>query len=316
MCISLVPATWNNNIHALDAWLRRCNVEDAGAMMIKEVRKVKLGGVTVRLLNKAQVDEAFLDKIFSKSGLDNQKLLFILDTKDGFGCKKNEWRGVTLPSDVFSDSKDYQAGYNAAKNVTIIREVDLFRRDMDTIDLLQKDEWDAVVYIPKITAERWKDFKPYFAFVLGHEFEHVKVIRENLEFHMCATWLYDYNCNIFQEAGTDCKSKKKWKFPLELHCNKQGRKLAIDLFGKEEFDNSLASLMPLETKEHQEYLAFIRKLESEPYKDNIWESICCDIRNDYNEKLRKAAHKIWRKHKSNGIEAASQFDLQKFIPLS
>ena len=247
-----------------------------------------LGGITVRLCNKANVCEAFLDDIFSKSELDNHILSVTLDDKNDDVCIINRFRAYTKPS--------YPYGQTPSKY------------------------WgDASVYVPKMTTDKWKDFKPYFAFVLGHELEHVKVIRENLKFHMCATWLLlDCNCKIFGKVGIDCKSKKTWNFPLERHCNKKGKKLAIDLFGKEEFNKCFKVLKENETQEHKEYLAFIRdELEGEPYTDSIWESICCDIRAYYNNILKKVAHEIWEKDKLGGNEneVAKQFNLEEFLPL-
>lgn len=44
----------------------------------REVYKVTLGGVIVRLRNKAGVCKTFLDDIFSNSGLDGRELLLSL----------------------------------------------------------------------------------------------------------------------------------------------------------------------------------------------------------------------------------------------
>jgi len=276
-----------------------------------------LGGVTVRLRNKANVSEAFLDDIFSNSGLDDRELLLMLMDMNGDGYGANGLRASATSSCVFDPSL-FSSAVNANTNVTIIKVPVPCCRDMERIDLVEFNEWDAVVYVPKITTDKWKDYKPYFAFVLGHELEHVKVIRERLEFHMCATWLYKHNYDIFEKSGIDCKSKKKWDFPLERHCNKKGKKLATGLFGKEEFDKCLAAMRKdnNETQKHKEYLAFIiDELEGEPYTDNICESICCDIRDYYNNRLRKAAHKIWREEKSKGNNFAEQFDINEFLPL-
>lgn len=277
-----------------------------------------MGGITVRLRNKANVCEAFLEDIFSKSELDNQELLLILDDKNGFQYDENRRRACALPSLLF-DQNLFPPRYNATKNVTITRETDLYCQDMETIDLQQRTEWDTIVYVPKITTDKWKDFKPYFAFVLGHELEHVKVIREKLEFHMCAIWLFDNTCAIFKKAGDGCKSKKKWDFPLELHCNKKGKKLATELFGKEKFDNCFVAMMEdeNETPEHKGYLAFIMsKLKGEHYTDSICGSICRDLLDYYNNnRLKKAAHEIWKADKSRGNEIARQFDINEFLPL-
>ena len=289
------------------------------AVINKEVYKVSLGGIIVRLRNKANVCEAFLGKIFSKSifsksDLDNHELLLILDDKNGDVYGANGLRASATPSCVFNQ-KFFKSGNDLVTNVTTTWWTVPCRRDIECIDLVQLDKWDAVVYVPKITTDKWKDYKPYFAFVLGHELEHVKVIRENVKFHMCATWLLDCDCKIFEKAGIDY-TKKPWNFPLERHCNKKGKKLATDLFGKEEFDKCLIVLKENETQGHKEYLAFIRdKLKGEPHKDSIWKSICCDIRAYYNNILKKAAHEIWKEDKSGGDEDAKQFNLEEFLPL-
>ena len=239
------------------------------------------------LCNRINVCEAFLSDIFSNSELDNRILSLALDNENDNRCVSYRLRAYTKPS--------YPYGKTPSQNFG-----------------------DAFVYVPKITTDKWKDYKPYFAFVLGHELEHVKVIRENIKFHFCATWLYDYNANIFDKADIDCKSKKTWNFPLELHCNRKGKKLATDLFGKEEFDNCLASMMEErnETTEHKKYLAFIiHKLKGEHYTDSICKSICREIQGYYNNRLKRAAHEIWEEDKHGGNEIARQFDINEFLPL-
>jgi len=288
----------------------------------KDARTVNWGDVNIRLRNrvKPKVDEGFLEKIFSISELSKYKsdreLLLILDDKDGFGCGPKK-RGVTYPSIVF-DTKDFPSGYEPSKNVTTYREIETCCKDMDAIDLQQKYKWDAVVYIPKITAEKWKDFKAYFVFVLGHELEHVKIIREKLDFHICASWLYQYNANIFKEGGHDYKSMKTWDFPWEQHCNKEGKRLAQDFCGKEEFDQCLEDLMQRtdETQEYKEFLGFIlRELEGQPCRINIWESVLREIR-IYYQGLEEATHRVYAKHKLQGVEPTKHFDLEKFLPLA
>jgi hypothetical protein len=277
---------------------------------------VSLGGVTVRLRNKANVCEAFLDDIFSKSGLDNRELLLMLEDKNGYGYGTNGLRASATSSCAF-DQNLFKSGNDPVTNVTTTWETVPCRRDIELIDLVQLAEWDAVVCVPKITTDRWKNYKPYFAFVLGHELEHVKVIRENLKFHMCATRLLDWKDAIFVKAGIDYKSKKNWNFPLEIHCDKKGKKLAIDLLGQEEFDKCLVAMRDdkNETQEHKEYLASIKdELEGEPHADNICESICRDIRAYYNDRnLKEAAHEIWREKRSDGDKIAAQFNLEELI---
>ena len=277
---------------------------------------MSLGGITVRLRNKANVCEAFLDDIFSKSELDNRELLLMLEDKNGDGYGANGLRASATSSRVF-DPILFPSGNNPDTNVTTIQKTVPCRWDMERIDLQQFDEWDAVVYVPKITTDKWKEFKPYFAFVLGHELEHVKVIRENVNFHMCATWLLDCNNDICAKAGIDYESKKTWNLPLELHCNKKGKKLAIDLLGKDEFDKCFKVLEENETQGHKEYLAFIRdELQGEPYTDSIRELICCGIQAYYNDRrLKEAAHEIWKEDKSGGNVFAKQFNLEEFLPL-
>lgn len=284
--------------------------------MTEKVKKRTLGGVNVRLRNKERVNVAFLDDIFSKSRLcnrvDNRELLLKIDTKEESACKAKKQRGVTIPVEVFARSKDSGLGYDSAKRVTRVRDIDSYLKDIDAEDLLQKYKWDAWLYIPKITADRWKNYRPYFACVLGHELEHVKVIRENLEFHMCATWLLEHHPDIVSEAGKDVASQKTWDHPLERHCNKQGKRVAVRLFGEEGFDKCIAELKPDETDEHRETLDFLCDLAGEPYNNIVWKSIFRDIQDYYKDKgLETAVHKIW----SESQDLGDQFDLEKFIPL-
>lgn len=288
----------------------------------KDARTVNWGNVLVRLRNrvKPKVDEQFLEKIFSESELSKYKsdreLLLILDNKDGFGCGPKK-RGATYPSIVF-DTKDSAPGYKPSNNVTACREVETYCKVMDAIDLRQKYKWDAVVYVPKITTKKWKDFRAYFAFVLGHELEHVKMIREKLGFHLCASWLCQYNANIFKEGGVDYKPLKHYDFPWERHCHKGGKRLAQDVCGQEEFDKCLEKLMRKrdETKEYREFLAFVlRDLEAQPYKIHIWESVLREI-GVYYHGLEEAAHRVWSKHKLQGLEPTKHFNLEKYLPLT
>ena len=137
---------------------------------------------------------------------------------------------------------------------------------------------------------------------------------ESLEFHRCISWLFDDNFTIFKEAGFDCKSKKTWRFPLELHCNKQGKKIAEDIFGKEALVNCLTRLTLHETDEHKEYLDFILKLKGGPQKDDICQHILNEVQKYYLG-LEKTVYKVRRMRESVGEEFVRQFDLQKFIPL-
>jgi len=186
--------------------------------------------------------------------------------------------------------------------------------------LKECDKWDALVYIPQITSERWKTFRAYFAFVLGHELEHVKIIQEKLDFHMCVSWLYDFNDNIFRKAGKDCKSMKQWNFPSELHCNKKGKKVTINLFGKEEFEKCFRDLIKSkeETDEHKEYLTFVvDELAGEPHKNKVCKSILDDIQKYYKyyKVPEKTAHEIYKEHKLQGLKCTKRFDLEKFLPV-
>jgi len=264
------------------------------------IQQLELGNTSVRLDNRFGVGEPFLGKIVQAINLPKCRLLLILDTENGFTSK----RGISF---AMSDM-NYAAPINGVNNA-------YDRKRIGKNNITAWREWDYAVYIPKITAEKWKNFEAYFALVLGHELEHVRIMVKNIEFHRCVSWLFDDNFTIFKEAGFDCKSKKTWQFPLELNCNNQGKMIAEDIFGKEALVDCLTRLIPHETDEHQEYLDFILKLKVETQMDDICQHILNGVQKYYLD-LEKTVHKVWGMRKSLKYEFASQFDLRKFIPLN
>jgi hypothetical protein len=260
-------------------------------------QKVEWGEVSLRLSNRIGVEGRLLETIIRRSGMRRCELLLVLDDKDGFGYEEEKRRGIAF----------------AAEDLNFVDPQCCYRRDIPIEDLVEIKEWDAAIYIPRISGEKHRDFGAYFALVLRHELEHVKIIRANLELHRCVSWLFNDNFTIFKEGGCDCSLKKTWEFPWELHCNKMGKKLAEDVFGSIEVTKCLRELICIETSEHQEYLSFLCNLRIGTQKDGICEGVLRGIR-EYYSGLEAAAHKVWKMRKSAGYEFANQFDLQKFIP--
>ena len=261
--------------------------------------KVNCGKITVRLRNRYNVDTNLLKDIVEKAQLDKCEILLILDNDDRVCCGPGLARGNAFPG-----GHDFDFAFPHSKDRCVVC----------AKDIMQKDEWAGGVYIPKITAERSQRFKPYFGLNLSHELEHIRIIKEDIEFHRCASWLFDDNCTIFKKEGCDCRSKKTWDFPWELHCNRYGKKVSIELFGKKEFEKSLRALIQIETDEHQEYLHFILGLQGEPEQDNTCSYILAQIQKYYRG-LESTAHKTWNARRQLNYGIAKHFDLNKFLPL-
>lgn len=269
-------------------------------MKIPKVRHLTFGNIKIRLDNRFGVGEPFLDKIIQVANLPKIRLLLIFDTEDGF-------KGTRGQSFAMED-RNYAAPINGVDDA-------YDRKRIGDHNITDWRKWDYAVYIPKITAEKSTRFKCYFAFVLGHELEHVRIMVKNLEFHRCVSWLFGDTFTIFKEAGFDCKTKKKWEFPWELHCNQCGKKVAEDIFGKDEFFRCLTELIKYETDEHKEYLEFIIKLNVKSHQNDIIEHILNGVR-EYYRGIEGAVFKVWRIRKSLRYAFESQFDLKKFISLS
>lgn len=257
------------------------------------------GSTSIRLDNRLSVKEGFLGQVVRSGNLPKCRLLLILDTENGFPGT----RGITFAM----PDMNYAAPIRGVNNA-------YDRKRIGKHNIVNWRRWDYAIYIPRITAEKWNEFGPYFSLVLGHELEHVRIMLESLELHRCVSWLCDDNFTIFKEAGLDCKSKKKWRFPLELHCNKQGKRISEDIFGKKGLVDCLTRLIPYETDDHKEFLEFILKFEDESQKGYVCENILSDIQKYY-QTIEAAVHKVWEIRKSVGQEFVRQFDLQKFIPL-
>ena len=283
--------------------------------MEKNVRKVELGGVTVRLRNYADVDESLLARVFAKSGLSSHQLLLILDTKDDFGCKDNGARGKTIPSKLLNPNERLKRGYDPNKGMTHFREIDAYEWPNKTVDIRDIDQWDVVVYLPRKSTSCWSESKPYVVWVLAHELEHARIIREDVEFHFCMTWLYDYCENIFSRASATFKWQKRWCFPLELHCHKRGKDTAVSLFGKHAFEECVKRRGEKESEAFGELLDFLLQLRADPYENRVVEHINKHVLGGYTEDARRAAHEVWGQHRREGCELAQLFDLGKYIPL-
>ncbi len=300
-------------------WLSRAHPKNGVLLpgdvsMEKNVRRVELGGVTVRLRNYADVDERFLASVFAESGLRSRELLLILDTKDDFGCKDNGARGKTTLSKLLDPRVPWKRGYDQNEGRTHYREVDRYSWPDKTIDVSEIGQWDVVVYIPGKSTSCWSEFKPYLAWVLAHELEHARIIRHDVEFHFCMSWLYDYNQSIFSGASIGSKWQKCWWFPWEVHCHKRGKDVAVSLFGEHVFEECIERRRARESQACTEVLDFVLGLVGDPYKGRVLEQIKEAVLAGYSKEARRAAHELWRKHRSCGCESARLFDLAKYVP--
>jgi hypothetical protein len=121
------------------------------------------------------------------------------------------------------------------------------------------------VYIPSSTAEKAKNYPEYFAFVLAHELEHVRIYRSSVELHFCFSWLYHHGKDLFQNSY-DKQLFKTWDIPHEVQCDKMGKKVSVKIYGEKNLNECLEKLKKIETKDHSEYLDIIQCLKIDPYE--------------------------------------------------
>ena len=265
------------------------------------------GNTRVRLCDRTGVDKALLDNVFSYSGLDETELLLVLDDINMGDCGPGKDRGWTLPSHVLNNAGT--TGYDPSISRARIDPFAWLCQRIPVGDLREQTKWDAVVYLPEVTAKREKTHAPYFVLSLAHELEHVRIMRENLQLHMCLSWLYKHNCQIFTDAGPSTRRGQTWNFPHEHQCHRKGKATAITIFGEDEFRQSLTELKKIETREHTEVLDFLLLLDEAPYQRDISKRIVQDLQNYYRD-LEPVVHEIRARNQD------PNFNLSDFIPVS
>ncbi|MCJ7776836.1 MAG: 16S rRNA (adenine(1518)-N(6)/adenine(1519)-N(6))-dimethyltransferase RsmA [Sedimentisphaerales bacterium] len=263
------------------------------------MKTVKWGNVRVRLRTRIKVDENLIEKIFTTSCLakSNKELLLIIDDKDAKMCTAKKWKACSFSS----------------KYLDLIKNATYYDCFIDTQDIAEKAKWEAAVYIPCSTAVKWKDFEPYFVFVLAHELEHVRIMTENLEFHMCMAWLGGNNLEVLKEAGI-CQDVLD--SPWEVQCNRMGKEVSVQLSDKATFVKCIQTLRKSEQNTHwQRKLDLLVSLEGTPYRAPVWKRVLIEIQKYYQDgRIRKAAFSLWDKQKANKIDEANLFNLEDFLP--
>jgi len=233
-------------------------------------KEFKIGNVLLYLYTykKMKVDESLIEEVINKSGISNGIISLTLGIKK---LSKPEYRGETKP-DESPNSKS-----------------------------------DVKVSIRKDVTDDWEHYEPHIAFVLGHEFEHARIILKGLRLHYCLTWLFEHNKIIFCEAGNKESVGKQFDFLHEKQCNLKGKSISIELFGSKNFEECLKRLRGKVNNAYNENINYLLSLEGKPYGDRVCELLKKDIRSHYFKK-ESAAHNIWKRHPS------TNFNLNDFIP--
>ncbi len=264
------------------------------------VEEVEWKKTVVRLDNRLKVDKSTLKQIVIKADFqENCRLLLILDRENGFP----RTRGVAFPM-VDMNYVAPACGDNNAYD----------RKCIGDYNIKAWREWDYAIYLPEITAKKCKDFEPYFAFIMGHELEHVRIMQLNLELHRFASWVGDNLKKFATKAGIEL-AMRTYEFPIDLYCNKKGKKLAVEMYG-EEFTNKLTSLVSLESENHKEVLQFILSSECNLKDDDRVETLANQIvqKIDDNE-LRNVIRNFWECEKEKQYNFAREVNLPLFLGL-
>lgn len=148
-------------------------------------------------------------------------------------------------------------------------------------------EWDYAVVLPRKSIEFIEKEPVYFTLLLGHELEHVELYSSDYDtFALHASWLFD---NL--KRLTCAKEKWRYSFPVEKHCHKKGKQLAIALSSEQKFINAIEKVSALESEANNlDFFSWIKML---PPKET-----CVKLRKDfidfcepYKEDLRKIFYK-------------------------
>lgn len=144
-------------------------------------------------------------------------------------------------------------------------------------------EWDYAVVLPRKSIEFIEKEPVYFTLLLRHELEHVTLYSSNYDtFALHAGWLFD---NL--KRLTYAKEKWRYSFPVEKHCYKKGKQLAITLFSKQKLANAIEKVSALESEANNlDFFNWIKILSTK--------ETCVNLRKDfiefcrpYKEDLRK-----------------------------
>ena len=252
--------------------------------MNKDNECEEIGGCSVRLRNRFNVNRCIIDKVFEKHPLANRspQLLLVIDDEDDPSCKCNcklLKRALTVPGVVLDQKRPNLNGHEGVETKIEVgiprRRIFLERKDSKAFS---KKIWDAAVYIPKSTAEKANNYPAYFAFVLAHELEHVRIYRSDIVLSLCLAWLYDHGDKLFLTSNGGCLFKT-WDLPHELQSHKMGKKVAVEIYGEDKFNACLEGLKKVETCEHSKMLEFIKWLKMDPYGSNLVGRLSKDLMN-------------------------------------
>jgi len=200
-------------------------------------KELNVGELCVFLYNKAKVDESFIKKVISRSGVDKGTISLALGIKE---LSKPKSIGETTPN----------------KNPNSKADVNIAIREDVTDD--------------------WEQNKPHVAFILCHELEHARIIQKDLRLHYCLTWLLEKNEKIFGEAGKE-PVDKQFDFLHERQCNLKGKSISIELFGSEGFEECLKRLRGKVNNAYKENVDFLLSLQGKSYNDDVCELLKKDI---------------------------------------
>ncbi len=264
------------------------------------VEKVEWKKTIVRLDNRLEVDKSLLRQIVEEAGLAC-RLLLILDTENGFP----ETRGVAFPM-VDMNYAAPALGDNNAYD----------RRRIGDHNINAWREWDYAVYIPRISAETWEKYKPYFVYVLGHELTHIWIMSQCLCFHRCTSWLDkafgdEALCKNVVRCGL-----RTYEVPWEKYCCKKGKCIALNIDDEQKVQNGLreyAESLRICKSKHSEVVDWLYGLDCSDVNaedilsiKNATQALC--------EQWKKPLLKLWQEERNQCSKNLVQhFELPDFI---
>ena len=258
--------------------------------MCKEWEICKWGNWEVilydRLSPKIKLDECLLNRIF-KLRPKARRLLLVLDEK---GFKNKKGAAFCCKLEQYNRSDDRECFSRA-----------LWPEQPKLPELPKFPKWDYGVVLPRKTVQFIQKEPAYFTFILGHELEHVELYSSDYDtFALHGSWLHDALYDPCRRPKWIQEFPQEYKFPIETHCHREGKRLAITLYSKQEFREAIEKVSTCESEKENRYLfSWVKPLSLESTSTNLRKGFI-DFCQPYKRALRNLFDKDLKKWEEKG----------------
>ena len=220
--------------------------------------------MAVVLHNSARVDEALVRRVLAASELPDARILLVLYERGGLMV------GGAGPFPGFATHRPLlkYLGRLAA----------MFHKF--------PNDWEHAVVILQEALVYLDDHPAYFAFLLEHELDHVRVGAAGMGTAILANLIH---LDIHQASGGAVTLHQET--PEEVQCDKAGKRLAVELFGEDAFRKCVGDLEAAgEDEDKRMRFRYLRELAAAPFDTPLRQRLL-----EYVAPYRDELAKIWRR---------------------